>query len=67
MSKEKTKIFVNDLAFYAYKKLSIFFKENPNLAKGDPDRDAMIIVSNICMDDDKLNELLSVIEKKDNQ
>jgi hypothetical protein len=58
-----SKIFANDLAFDTYKKLSSFLKKNPELAKGDPDRDAMLIVGNICMDNDKLNELLSVIER----
>tara|TARA_R100000234_G_C4958103_1_gene160509 strand:+ start:47 stop:256 length:210 start_codon:yes stop_codon:yes gene_type:complete len=65
MTNAKTKIFVNDLAFYAYKRLRTFFQKNPSLAEGDPDRDAMMIVGNICMDNDKLYELLKVIDVKE--
>ena len=57
------KIFVNPLAFEVYKKLSSYFAKHPELAKGDPDRDAMMIVGNICMDDDKLSELERIIEE----
>ena len=61
---EKTmgKIFVNPLAFETYKKLASYLKKHPEEAKGDPDRDAMVIVGNICMDDEKLLELLKAIE-----
>jgi len=65
MTDKKTKIFVNDLAFYTYKRLIGFFEKNPSLAEGDPDRDAMMIVGNICMDNDKLYELLKVIDIKE--
>jgi len=57
------KIFVNPLAFEVYKKLSSYFARHPELAKGDPNRDAMMIVGNICMDDDKLLELEEAIKE----
>ena len=57
------KIFVNPLAFEVFKKLSVYLSEHPEIAKGDPDRDAMMIVGNICNDDMKLLELLDVIEE----
>tara|TARA_R100000935_G_scaffold32302_1_gene52835 strand:+ start:43 stop:255 length:213 start_codon:yes stop_codon:yes gene_type:complete len=57
------KLFVNPLAFRAYNLLRKFFEDNPEQLKEGMEacRDAMIIVGNICNDDDKLLELMEVI------
>ena len=56
-------LFVNPLAFKVFKKLVSYLKANPKHAKGNPNRDAMMIVGNICNDDNKLLELMKVIEE----
>lgn len=57
-----TNLFANPLAFEVFRKLSSYLEKHPELAKGDPNRDAMMIVGNICNDDDKLFELAQVIK-----
>ena len=48
------KIFANDKAYVVHQKLRKMFIQYPKLMKmksADPDREAMLIVGNICMDD----------------
>ena len=56
-------LFANPLAFKVFKKLSSYLEKHPELAKGESNRDAMMIVGNICNDDNKLLELMKVIEE----
>tara|TARA_Y100000401_G_scaffold117497_1_gene126625 strand:- start:3704 stop:3931 length:228 start_codon:yes stop_codon:yes gene_type:complete len=59
------KIFANDKAYVVHQKLRKLLKEYPKLMtmkSADPDREAMLIVGNICMDDHALAELSASID-----
>ena len=59
------KIFANDKAYVVHQKLRKMFIQYPKLItmkSADPDREAMLIVGNICMDDHALAELSASID-----